>query len=239
MLDRDALKAFRAAALNPEHPVTRGTAQNPDIYFQTREASNKFYDAVPDMVAEAMTEISKITGREYKPFTYYGAADAENIVVAMGSGDRDPEGDGRLPEGARGVEGGCICVLDRTPGANGTSTGCRGGLRFSADGTGGCQQELSGSRSSAVWTDKYCQAYISSTTTRRSRAATPRRTCVSAIRPITSRPTFVTTPDFVACRIAFVRRQVRRAEGPQEGRRSFLLNSVHDAETTCGRCPTI
>lgn len=85
MLDRDALKRFRAQALNPEHPVTRGTAQNPDIYFQTREASNKFYDAVPDMVADAMKQISQITGREYKPFTYYGAPDAENIVVAMGS----------------------------------------------------------------------------------------------------------------------------------------------------------
>ena len=85
MLDRDALKAFRQRALNPEHPVTRGTAQNPDIYFQTREAANTFYDAVPDMVADAMREISKITGREYKPFVYYGAADAENIVIAMGS----------------------------------------------------------------------------------------------------------------------------------------------------------
>ena len=85
MLDRDALKAFRAAALNPNHPVTRGTAQNPDIYFQTREASNKFYDAVPDMVAETMEKISEITGRCYKPFTYYGAEDAENIIVAMGS----------------------------------------------------------------------------------------------------------------------------------------------------------
>ena len=85
MLDRDALKAFRERALNPEHPVTRGTAQNPDIYFQTREAANKFYDAVPDMVADAMKEISKITGREYKPFVYYGAKDAENIIVAMGS----------------------------------------------------------------------------------------------------------------------------------------------------------
>ncbi len=85
MLDRDALKKFRAGALNPEHPVTRGTAQNPDIYFQTREASNKFYTAVPDMVADAMQEISKITGREYKPFVYYGADDAENIVIAMGS----------------------------------------------------------------------------------------------------------------------------------------------------------
>ena len=85
MLDRDALKAFRAAALNPNHPVTRGTAQNPDIYFQTREASNKFYNAVPDMVAEAMEKISQITGRTYKPFTYYGAEDAEHVIVAMGS----------------------------------------------------------------------------------------------------------------------------------------------------------
>ncbi len=85
MLDRDALKRFRAEALNPAHPVTRGTAQNPDIYFQTREASNKFYDAIPDMVADAMKEISKITGRDYKPFVFYGAKDAENVIVAMGS----------------------------------------------------------------------------------------------------------------------------------------------------------
>ena len=85
LFDRDALREFRRRALNPEHPVTRGTAQNPDIYFQTREASNKFYDAVPDMVAETMAEISKITGREYKPFTYYGAEEAEEGVVAMGS----------------------------------------------------------------------------------------------------------------------------------------------------------
>ena len=85
LLDRDALKEFRARALNPEHPVTRGTAQNPDIYFQTREASNKFYDAIPDMVADTMKEISKITGRDYKPFVYYGAKDAENVIVAMGS----------------------------------------------------------------------------------------------------------------------------------------------------------
>ena len=85
MMDRDAVKAFRAAALNPEHPVTRGTAQNPDIYFQTREASNKFYNAVPDMVADAMAKISDITGRTYKPFTYYGAEDAEHVIVAMGS----------------------------------------------------------------------------------------------------------------------------------------------------------
>jgi len=85
LLDMDALKAFRDNALNPEHPVTRGLAQNPDIYFQTREVANKFYDAIPDQVAAYMKEISKLTGREYKPFTYYGAGDAENIVIAMGS----------------------------------------------------------------------------------------------------------------------------------------------------------
>jgi len=85
LLDRDALKAFRARALNPEHPVTRGTAQNPDIYFQTREAANKFYNAVPDMVADTMREISKITGREYKPFVYYGDPEADEILIAMGS----------------------------------------------------------------------------------------------------------------------------------------------------------
>ena len=85
MFDREALKEFRKRSLNPNAPVTRGTAQNPDIYFQTREASNKFYDAVPDMVAEAMAQISTITGREYKPFTYYGSEDAEDIIIAMGS----------------------------------------------------------------------------------------------------------------------------------------------------------
>ncbi len=85
LVDMDALKAFRDNALNPEHPVTRGLAQNPDIYFQTREAINKFYEPIPDEVAAYMKEISKLTGREYKPFTYYGADDAENIVIAMGS----------------------------------------------------------------------------------------------------------------------------------------------------------
>ena len=85
MFDREALAAFRNRALNPEHPVSRGTAQNPDIYFQTREASNKFYNVVPEMVAEAMEQISAITGREYKPFVYYGAEDAERVVIAMGS----------------------------------------------------------------------------------------------------------------------------------------------------------
>ncbi|HPT03826.1 MAG TPA: pyruvate:ferredoxin (flavodoxin) oxidoreductase [Bacteroidales bacterium] len=85
LLDYDAVQAFRDRALNPEHPVTRGTAQNPDIYFQSREAANRFYDVLPDMVEDYMQQLKTITGREYHPFTYYGAKDAENIIVAMGS----------------------------------------------------------------------------------------------------------------------------------------------------------
>ena len=85
LVDHDAIQAFRDRALNPEHPVTRGTAQNDDIYFQTREAQNKFYAAVPDITAYYMEEISKETGREYKPFKYRGAADATRILIAMGS----------------------------------------------------------------------------------------------------------------------------------------------------------
>ncbi|AHM55439.1 pyruvate-flavodoxin oxidoreductase NifJ [Peptoclostridium acidaminophilum DSM 3953] len=84
-LDWDAVKAFKENALNPNHPVTRGTAQNPDIYFQTREASNKFYNALPAIVADYMKVVSDITGREYKPFNYVGAPDAENVIIAMGS----------------------------------------------------------------------------------------------------------------------------------------------------------
>ncbi|MFO8234783.1 MAG: pyruvate:ferredoxin (flavodoxin) oxidoreductase [Bacteroidales bacterium] len=85
LIDYDALQKFRDNALSPEHPVTRGTAQNPDIFFQAREASNKFYQPIPDMVEEYMQEITKLTGREYHPFTYHGADDAENIIIAMGS----------------------------------------------------------------------------------------------------------------------------------------------------------
>jgi len=85
LLDREALQGFRDRALNPEHPVLRGTAQNPDIYFQGREACNPFYDAIPDMVEHYMQEYKKLTGREYHPFQYYGADDAEYIIVAMGS----------------------------------------------------------------------------------------------------------------------------------------------------------
>ncbi|WP_066495915.1 pyruvate:ferredoxin (flavodoxin) oxidoreductase [Abyssisolibacter fermentans] len=85
LTDFEAVNRFRDNALNPEHPVTRGTAQNPDIYFQAKEASNKFYTDIPDIVAGYMKNMSEITGREYKPFNYYGAEDAENIIVAMGS----------------------------------------------------------------------------------------------------------------------------------------------------------
>ena len=85
LVDQEALQAFRNRALNPENPVTRGTAQNPDIFFQAKESANKFYNAVPDIVADYMDKISEITGRKYRPFTYYGSPDAENIIIAMGS----------------------------------------------------------------------------------------------------------------------------------------------------------
>ena len=85
LLDRDAVETFRKRTLTFEHPVTRGTAQNDDVYFQTREAQNKFYNEVPAVVAEYMAEISKVTGREYAPFVYYGAPDATDVVIAMGS----------------------------------------------------------------------------------------------------------------------------------------------------------
>ncbi|WP_169941304.1 pyruvate:ferredoxin (flavodoxin) oxidoreductase [Campylobacter sp. RM15925] len=85
LLDKEAVQKFRDEALNPESPKTRGTAQNDDIYFQTRELTNRFYDAVPDIVADYLAEISKITGREYKPFNYYGDPQAERIIIAMGS----------------------------------------------------------------------------------------------------------------------------------------------------------
>lgn len=85
LVDWKAVEEFRKRALSPEHPVTRGTAQNPDIFFQAREASNPFYDAVPDIVADYMKQISQLTGRDYKPFNYYGDPEAEYVIVAMGS----------------------------------------------------------------------------------------------------------------------------------------------------------
>ncbi len=85
MLDWDAVKEFRNRALNSENPVIRGTAQNPDIFFQAREAANKYYEEVPAIVKEYMKEVSELTGRQYHPFDYVGAPDAENIIIAMGS----------------------------------------------------------------------------------------------------------------------------------------------------------
>ena len=85
LVDFKAIEEFRARSLNPEHPITRGTAQNPDIFFQAKEACNRFYDAVPDIVADYMKKISQLTGRTYNLFDYYGAKDAENIIIAMGS----------------------------------------------------------------------------------------------------------------------------------------------------------
>ena len=85
LIDWDALNAYRAHALNPEHPLIRSTVQNPDIYFQVREANNTAYRALPGIVEEYMGKINALTGRNYHIFNYYGAADAERIIVAMGS----------------------------------------------------------------------------------------------------------------------------------------------------------
>jgi len=85
LVDMEAIRSFRNNGLNPEHPVTRGSNQNPDIFFQAREAASPYFEAVPDIVAHYMKEIGKLTGREYKPFDYHGAPDAEYIIVAMGS----------------------------------------------------------------------------------------------------------------------------------------------------------
>ena len=85
LVDYKAIEEFRNRALSPERPYTKGTAQNPDIFFQAKEASNPFYEEVPDQVAYYMEEINKLTGRSYKPFNYYGDPDAERVIIAMGS----------------------------------------------------------------------------------------------------------------------------------------------------------
>lgn len=85
LVDREALEAWRASAMNPDHPVIRTTVQGPDVYFQNAEASNPQYDALPEVVEGYLKEISRITGREYHLFNYYGAPDAERVVVGMGS----------------------------------------------------------------------------------------------------------------------------------------------------------
>ncbi len=109
LLDQEALKGFRDRALSPEHPVVRGTAQNGDIYFQAREACNPFYDAIPDVVEDYLNKLAVITGRQYGLFDYYGAEDADRVVIAMGSSTQ------ALKEGidylnAKGQKVGLICV---------------------------------------------------------------------------------------------------------------------------------
>jgi pyruvate-ferredoxin/flavodoxin oxidoreductase len=86
MLDADLIAAHRARALSPEHPVLRGTSQNPDVFFQSRERTNPFYDAFPQIVQDAMDRFGELTGRYYHVFDYVGAADAERVIVLMGSG---------------------------------------------------------------------------------------------------------------------------------------------------------
>jgi pyruvate-ferredoxin/flavodoxin oxidoreductase len=85
LIDRQALAEFRSRALTPDAPVARGMAENGDVFFQHRESCNEYYDAVPEIVENYMAEISKITGREYHLFNYYGAPDAERVIIAMGS----------------------------------------------------------------------------------------------------------------------------------------------------------
>ncbi len=85
LVDQKALQEFRDRALSPERPVMRGMAENPDVFFAHRESCNSFYDAVPDIVSDYMDKVSAVIGRKYRPFSYYGAPDAKNIVIAMGS----------------------------------------------------------------------------------------------------------------------------------------------------------
>lgn len=91
LADWQAIKEFRQRAMNPEHPHMRGTAQNPDIFFQAREACNTYYDNTADAVVQVMKEVGELTGRHYKPFDYYGAPDAEQVIVIMGSGSEAVE----------------------------------------------------------------------------------------------------------------------------------------------------
>ncbi len=85
MLDWDAVNKFRRNAMNPEHPVTKGTSENDDLFFQVNEASNGHYDAFPEIVVEYMNKVNEKIGTDYKPFNYYGAPDATEVIIAMGS----------------------------------------------------------------------------------------------------------------------------------------------------------
>ncbi len=109
MIDDDLVRAHRARALNPEHPFIRGTAHNPDTFFQARETVNPFYAALPGIVQKHMDQFAAMTGRQYHPFDFFGPADAERVVVAMGTGaetaqkhSRSPASEGREGRGAAG-----------------------------------------------------------------------------------------------------------------------------------------
>ena len=91
MIDDELIAKLRQRALNPDHPIMRGTAQNPDVFFQAREAANKFYDAVPGIVQNIMDKFAKLTGRQYSLFQYIGAPDADRVIVLMGSGAETAE----------------------------------------------------------------------------------------------------------------------------------------------------
>ena len=120
MLDWEAVKAFRQRGLNPDAPVMRGTAQNPDTYFQSREAVNKYYEAIPEIVEDYMAKVSKITGREakvskitgreYHLFNYYGPKDADQLIVVMGSGQETALKTAELVNAAEGTKIGVLAV---------------------------------------------------------------------------------------------------------------------------------
>ena len=101
MVDMDAVAAFRARSLNPEHPTMRGCHENGDIFFQHREACNKYYDAVPEIVEKYMGKVNEKLGTDYKLFNYYGAPDADRVIIAMGSIYDVAERSHRLPERPR------------------------------------------------------------------------------------------------------------------------------------------
>ncbi|MBR2518608.1 MAG: pyruvate:ferredoxin (flavodoxin) oxidoreductase [Selenomonadaceae bacterium] len=109
ILDFDAVNKFRRSALNPDHPVMRGTATNPDVYFQIRETVNNTYENLPDLVEEIMADVAKITGREHHIFDYFGAPDAERIIIAIGSGCQTAE-EAAAYLNARGEKVGVVSV---------------------------------------------------------------------------------------------------------------------------------
>jgi pyruvate-ferredoxin/flavodoxin oxidoreductase len=102
VLDDELVRAHRERALSPDHPVIRGTAQNPDVFFQSRERANPFYQAAPFIVEKVMDKFAEATGRRYHLFDYVGAKDAQRVIVMMGSGARRPKRPSRrLPSAAK------------------------------------------------------------------------------------------------------------------------------------------